>query len=558
MGNFYAPSAFNLRVPSEDIWSQPDGRLSDSADRYLRNLTQLLQQIGGIQVAFSGEDGTAALQAAVGQAINQGGGQILLPGRPFSISAPIVIPANAGPIWIIGQGRATMITRSAAMPPGMGIFDVSASNFTMSDFWIDGGRVTPIGLRYNADFVTSISANDPMAPSLTNNTSVWVHGAASGLRFERMGFTHAAGYSILLDALTGDISDVSILDSWFTNNRPTLFGIALGDLVYGSYNGGILAKSDGRSAMGSQSGVVSGLLVQGCNINRVTGNAIWSHGYGFSRFNSQIRYLGNKFLDCGLDAILVDIVSGGTVEGNTMRRVGYTTIDDTAQSVPRWLANLNATGIDSGAVKGVNYVGNSLMSINGGMVDLDTHCLGDVTGNICRIPYADEPEFTEDRISITGPTNSGNGSYGYNLGVNYGFGCSEGGSFINITGNTLLNLPAGAMRLFSARNCLVTGNLIQAPDDSTYNPIATGPQGAAAYNRSYSNRISGNHIVYSPTGGAPTDAILETDALSGGNPMTAGDINYVFNNIIVGTGATEFAKAIGSGSTVYAATVWFP
>jgi hypothetical protein len=310
--------------------------------------------------------------------------------------------------------------------------------------------------------------------------------------------------------------------------------------------------------MGAQSGVITKFLVQGCRFERGNGNQLWSHGYGFARFNSQFRYLGNQFLDCALDGILVDIVSGGTVEANVMRRIGYTTQTDVDQSVPRWLAGLNATGLDSGAVRGVNYVANSFLSVNGGMIDLDTHCLGDVAGNICRIPYADEPEFIEDQIAITGSTNSGNTSYGLNLGVNFGAGCPEGGSFININGNTLLNLPLGAMRLYSARYCHVVGNTIDAPNASAQAPIIMGPQGAAAYNRCYGNRIHHNQIIYAP--GAALPAVEEDDSLSGGNPMTAGDINYVYGNapILGGGSAIEFAKAVGSGSTVYAETVWFP
>ncbi len=555
MSQSYVPTTQNLRVPAEDIWSQPDGRLSDTADRYLRNLTQLIQQIGGIRAFISGSDATTAVQTAVNQAIAQGGGVVILPIGSFTIST-VRIPAGSPPIWIVGQGPATILTRNVGLPAGVGIFDISSSNVTLSDFTIDGGVTVPVGLRYNADFSTAISPSDPMAPSLTTNTSIWVHGPAANFSFVNLILRHAGGYSILLDATTGDISAVNISSCWLVQNRPTLFGIAAGDLIYGSWNGGILAKSDGRAASGAQSGVVSNLMVQGCRFQRNTGNCLFSHGYGFERFNSQFRYLGNSFLDCGLDGILVDIVTGGCVEGNVFRRIGYICTDDTGQSTPRWLAGLNATAIDSGVVRGVNYTANSVTSCNGGACDLDSHSLGDVSSNIFRIPYPDEPEYLIDQIAITGPNNNSNGSYGINLGVNYP--PAEGGSYINIIGNTLLNLPAGAMRLFSARYCLVSQNLIQAPDPSTGNPIEMGPQGAAPQQRCYGNRISGNHIVYSPTGGSPIDAILESDALSGGNPMTGSDVNYVFNNIIVGVGATEFAKAAGSGSTVYSTQIWFP
>jgi hypothetical protein len=341
------------------------------------------------------------------------------------------------------------------------------------------------------------------------------------------------------------------------NNRPTLFGLAAGQLIYGSWNGGILAKSDGRTALGAQSGIVSGLLVQGCFFERNNGNCLFSHGYGFNRFNTQFRYIGNYFSTCGLDAILVDVVSGGSVEGNVMRRIGYTTLSDSSPFVPRWLPGLNATGLDSGVVKGVNYIGNSFLSVNGGFIDLDSHSLGSVSSNICRVPYPDEPEYIQDLIAQTGPTNSGNASYGLNLAVNYDL--AEGGEYINIIGNTLLNLPSGCMRLYASRYCNVTGNIMQQPTGGGYAPIQLGPNGANAYNRCYGNNITGNQFIYSAATALP--CVLEDDSLSGGNPMTAGEANTVCNNNPIqpsGTSAIEFQKAAGSGSVVYSEQVWFP
>ena len=550
------PSAYTLRPPLSDAQIvNPNGFPTEVETTWRTNLTLLLQQISGIQVSISGGDATAGLNQAIGQAIKQGGGTVMLPAGSYTISSPVSIPFNSPPVWIIGQGPATILTRSGNMPAGMGIFDISSDYVTLSDFVIDGGTTTPVGLLYGSGFSTALNANDPMAPSLTTNTSVWLHGPATNLAVYRMGFRHAGGYSILLDATSGDISDIDIDGCYLVNNRPTLFGTVAGQAIYGSWNGGILAKGDGRTASGSESGVVSGLRVEGCSFQRGTGNQIWSHNYGFARFHSEFRYLGNRFLDCGLDGILCDVLSGGSVEGNTMRRIGYTTVDDTSTSVPRWLAGLNATGIDSGVVKGVNYLGNSLMSVNGGMIDLDTHMMGSITGNICRIPYADEPEYTTDQIAITGPTNSGNGSYGLNLAVNYPI--AEGGSYLDITGNTLLNLPAGAMRLYSARFCNVLGNVISIPIAAPIIPILMGPNGANSYNRCYGNRIAHNQVTDFRT--TASAVVAEDNSLSPGHPMTSGEINYCFNNIILqNASAIEFSPVAGSGSVAYSRQIWFP
>lgn len=551
MSQTYVPTAFNLIAPLAEAITEPTGFPTQNEYQWRTNLAKVLQQISGVQVVVSGGDATTAIQSGINQVIIQGGGIVILPAGNFTMGT-VSVPAGSPPIWIRGEGPSTVVTRNVTLAPGIGMFDVSSSNFWMTDFVIDGGTTTPRGLRYNADFSTSINVNDPMAPSLTQNTSVWVHGAGSGYRFDRMVFQHAGGYSLLFDATTGEISDVDVLSCWFMNNRPTLFGAGASASIYGSWNGCLFFKGDGRSAAGSQSGVLSNVLVQGCRFERNTGNCAWSHNYGFNRFNSNFRFEGNQFTDCGLDGILVDVVSGAAVVGNTFRRIGYTTLTDVDKSIPRWLANLNATAIDSGVVKGASYIGNSITSANGGAIDLDTFCMGTVAGNTCRIPYIDEPEFTEDSIAISGSAGAGNTSYGINLGVTYAI--AEGGSLINIEGNTLLNLPMGAMRLYSMRYGNVGGNLIDHPDTAT-NPIVLGPQGAAAYNRCYGNRIHGNQIRWAP--GSAIAAITEDETFAA---FTGGEIDYVYSNapILGGGSAIEFAKSATSGSTVYSEQVWFP
>ena len=558
-GTPYSPTPQNLRAPVLDQLVDPGtGIGSVLFQKYLTNLTQLIASLSGIPVVPSGFNITAQLQGAINTAIKQGGGTVVLPFGSYGLDS-VSIPAGSPPINIIGEGWATKLTRASNLPPGVGMFDISSSFVSLSDFVIDGAVTTPVGLAYNSGFSTAMGLNDPMAPSLTNNTSIWVHGPATNFTFTRLLPQHSGGYWLILDALTGDVSDIDVLQCWPTNNRPTLFGLIGNPLIYGSYNGGILAKSDGRTSTGSQSGVVSNLIVEGCRFKRNTGNCVWSHGFGFNRFNSNFRYLGNDFLDCGLDGILVDLVSGGCVEGNTMRRVGYTTLTDTDQAIPRWLPGLNATGLDSGVVKGVNYSSNSFQSVNGGAIDLDSHCMGSVSSNICRVPYLDEPEFVEDSIAICGPAGTGNAAYGANLGVTFPQ-FAEAGSYIDIVGNTFLNLPSGSIRLYSGRYCNVNSNIIQAPDASTVAPISMGPQGPLPANRCFGNKISQNQVYYNP--GAPAPVVLENDALSGGNPMTGGEANTICNNNPIGppgTAAIEFQKAVGSGSVVYSQTdIWFP
>ena len=538
---------FNFRAPIFDQVVDATGLPTEIEQKFRTNLQRVLLSLATINVSNYGargdgnSDDTAAFQQAIDQCFAVGGGTVLVPRGIFSINSVFIKP-NSPPIAIVGQGATTTILkRRGQLAPSQGLIDISASNISLSDFSIDGDKTVPLGLRYGADF-NGIGGNDPMADSLTRNTSVWVHGNTQMFTCQRVMFQHAAGYSILLDAMNGDISDVEIVKCWFQNNRPTLFGTNPADLNYGSWNGGVFAKGDGRTA---QSGIVAGLLVTQCRFKRNTGNCLWSHLYGLTRLHQDFRFISNYFEDCGLDGILVAGVTGGVVDTNVFRRIGYITTDDVAKSIPRWLANLNATALDSaGVVKGCPYTNNSFLSVNGGCMDLDGHGESVIAGNVARVPFADEPEYLEDSIAISGPNNNGSASYGVNIGNSSQ--TAEGAEDVDIGDNSFINLPGGSVRLYAGRFCLVHGNLLDVPAVVINPPIAMGPTGAGQFQRCFGNKVWGNHIRYSP--GSQQPVVLEDDALSA---FLGTEKNYVFENSpIVGNGnAIEFTKSPNSGST---------
>lgn len=571
MGAGAIANPFNWRPPynPEPIVDTDSGMSSSRFDRALRDLTTVLQGLATLNVNQYGargdglHDDTVAFQQAVNQAINLGGAIINVPGGTYSLF-PVFIPVSnpTAPITFAGEGAATVIIRRkvvpsgggyipADYPPNLGMFDISGSDVSFTNMVIDGNLLTPKGLQYGAGFSTALGPNDPMAPSLSTNTSVWVHSDTSRISFFRVKFQHAAGYSILLDAMTGNVTDVDIINCWFENNRPTLFGTTIGDLNYGSWNGGVYCNNDGRTP---NTGHVDGLLVQGCRWRRNTGNCVWSHSYGFFDYHQDFRIIDNYLEDCGLDGILPQVVTGGIVANNVLHRVGYITLTDTDAPIPKWLGGVNATAIDTGELIGFVVANNSMTSINGGCIDLDGFGSGTVVGNTCRIPQPGEVQYDEDSIAISGPTNSGNGSYGINMGSTYAQ--PTGAQNVGIYGNTLLNLPAGAIRLFSARSVKVIGNYIWAPANSTYPPIRMGPQGVGPYQRNYDCVISHNTFNYNPV--APAPCVMEDQSIT---PYVGAEANYVFgNNPILPTGslATEFTKAASSSSTTYAQTVWLP
>jgi hypothetical protein len=491
-------------------------------------------------------DDLAAFQSSLNALYAVGGGTLLIPAGNYFLSGTWQFSGGI-PVTIMGTGRASLLMRGGAIPAGQGWIDLAAgtANVQFQNFMVDGGVTVSTGLLYSA------FAGNAISPLLTTNTSFWLHDGTNKVTFSDMVIAHTGGYSILANAVNSDITDLRFVGVRVENCRPHLFGINPGDLNYGSWTGGILFFGNGINT----TAMIRRATFMNCQFSRVTGNCVWQGLLGFSSLHEQINIIGCTFTDCGLDGILMGGVAGGVVMGNDMRRIGYVTTGDTGPSVPRWLPNVNATGIDSsGLVKGVIYVCNSLTSVNGGMLDMDGHSDSAMTGNVCRIPLLGEPEYIEDSIAISGAANSGSTSYGINFG-----NTSQtpwGAQNVAIVGNTFLNLLAGSIRLYTARFCLVSGNIINAPANSVVAPIQFGPVGNGPYQRCYNLRVCHNYGTYAPAA-AGTPFVLEDQTYS---PMTVGEVNYVYANcpLISNGNAIEFKKAAGSGSTIYAQTVWFP
>lgn len=496
-------------------------------------------------------DTSGAFNQAISDLVRAGyGGDLLVPQGNFRLDNPIVFPAEAKNIRIIGSGPGTKFLRGGEMPDGQGMFDVrGASDIQFQDFSVDGQVTNPVGLQYT-DF-----AFNPAHVLLTKNSSFWVHGGSKRVRWTRVQITHTGGYARIIDPYSGLIEDITLEDCHDENNRPHLFGTNPADLNYGSWTGGTYVNGDGADP--AEHRILRRFRVRGCTFRRGTGNQLWTHLFALNELHSEFIWEGNSFTDIGLDGLLVGGVSGGLVNGNIFRRIGYTTKTDSDTPLPRWLPNAQATAIDSsGLVKGVNYVSNSITSVNGGSLDLDGHGESVIANNVCRCPQPGEPEYDEDRIAESGPTNALSQMYGVNLGNSNDQ--PLGAQAVNIVSNQFLYLRAGAVRLFAARHCQCEANSIAAVDDPSNPPILIGNLGPGANKRTYQTFVRHNRISYSPAGAAP--AIAEVDSAQGFQDFDPTDKNFVFgNNPIDGNGnAFEFQKAASSGSTVYGTTVWWP
>lgn len=529
------------------------GKATPQFDRNLRDLQTIIGQLAGQNVLYYGArgdgrtDNTSAFQTAISTIAGQGGGILYVPAGTYRINS-IFLPAGNTPISIVGQGSSTILMRLNNLAVGQGLIDVSGSFVTLSNLTIDGNVLVSAGLQYSADFSTVMGPNDPMAPVLTENTSVWLHGPAGHFNMDRVTVQHTGGYAVLVDCFTQSIFDVNITNCYFMNNRPHLFGTTPGLLIYGSWTGGIYVNGDGRTA---GSAICKAIQVTTCHFHRNTGNCIWSHVWGLNQLHQAFQFQDNEFLDCGLDGIEPGGVTGVVVTGNLFRRIGYICTDDTSQGIPRWLAGAQATALDSsGLVINANYCDNNFLDINGGALDLDGHGQSAVVGNVVRVAAVGDPEYVEDQIAICGPTNTGAEGYGVNIGDTNN--TSLGASNITIAGNTFINLSAGAIRMYGTRDSLVEGNNIISPTVPAVPPVSIGPIGTGPNQRATGNVVTKNRFTYAPGSAAP--CVFEDPNLTAFLPT---DINYVFGNLpIVGNGnAFEFQSDPSSGSGTTATAV---
>ena len=473
-------------------------------------------------------DDQPAFAAAVSAADSVGGCEIVVPKGTYKIDSPISLGSGVSGVRFVGDGSGTVIERGAMLAASHGLFDVSGRDIQFRHLTVDGGVTAPAHVTYG-------TFTDPLDATLATNSSFWLHGGASAIRFVDVTVRHTGGYAILLDATGGDIANVKIVDCTFENNRPHLFGPS-GDTNYGSWTGGIHYQGNGTTY------AVSDLLVQGCTFRRNTGNCCWGHLYGFGKLHSNIHRKGNTFLDIGLDGIEMGGEIGGSVEGNLFRRIGYICLDDTSASTPKQCSKY-ACAIDStGLVRGVNVTGNTIISANGGSMDLDGYCQGTVSGNTCIMPAPGDPEYTEDQLSIAGPGGTGQ-NWTYGVQPSNTNNVALPASDVSVVGNTFVNMGGGAIRMFAARNCLVHGNSIDHPAGANYPPISLGNIGTGPYQRATGTVVLENRINYDPSVEEP--AVFE-DATYGA--FSSACKNWVSGNRLIGN-CYEFKKDPNSSSS---------
>lgn len=483
-----------------------------------------------------GGDVSTAVMNAYAAAVAAGGGIVYVPPalNYYSVVNPIKIGGSTEPVTILGVGRSSLFKRRGMMPEGIGMFDIldNTSNLSFDSIMTDAEVTQSVGVTY-----ASLSG-DPLEDQLSRNTSFWIHNGSSFINFTNVVITHTGGYAVLADARTADITDLYFDRLYLENNRPILFGFTLGTALYGSWCGGVLFEGNGLTS----NAMIRRAKFVNCSAKRVCGNAFWQHLKGFSSLHEDITFSDMTGLDLGRDFMQFGGISGGSITGGNGRRIGYITTDDTSPSIPRWLVNQWAVGVDhSGLAINTTTTGLNLISVNGGAFDCDGMAGSSITGCVCRTPRPDDPEYEEDRIADPG----------FNLPACYGIQVGNsnydvrGGKENLVAVNHLTNFPAGAVRYYAARKGSIIGNEIWHPDDAGLEPIIIGNSGPAESQQSYGVTVVANPIRWNPP--VPRFAVKEDPSLAPFNPGTK---NIVLGNPIScdNGNVSEFGKDAGTNS----------
>lgn len=487
----------------------------------------------------------ACINAAI-DAAPAGGAAIHCRAGTWNFNGPVRM--NKANITLYGDGEATVFLRNVAVTFDEGMVVMTESNCSITNLVIDGQISSSTDIDYSVLF--GAMGGDPMHPDLTNNSSVWVKNGVSDINFSYIKIRQSGGYAILLDCMDADLNRITIDHCVFEDNVAITYSGTVGPDTYlgcGSWTGGIFYKGGGgNDYLGNPHGDfhINDLTVTNCSFRNITGNCIWGHAYATSNLHTNVTKNNNTFRDLGRDGILFGAVSGGSCVGNTFHRVGY------VGGVPAYFPGQNAVAIDmSGYVRGVKIIGNTMISVNGGCIDLDGFSEGEVVGNTMLVPEATDYLYTEDQVADYGyvatvpPLALKNLTYGIQSNSTFD---AEGGKRVLVSGNTIKNMGKGSVIMFNAEEWLVTGNNIRQLASATYPPIILATNGASApyfpprYCRN--NVVTRNRIDYDAAGG--NYCIAEIDDLTGPSQPVDGP-NFVSDNQILGSNKGEFLPSAG-------------
>jgi len=459
---------------------------------------------------------------------------------------------NKPNILLFGDGPGTIFQVNAASTFASGVVQVTANNNSIQSLLLEGSITSSTELDFSVLFGTM--AGDPMHPTLTNNSMIWVSNGASTFYLYNVIVQDCGGYALLLDSRMQNLVGMNVLSCIFQNNIALVYGGTTGGHTYhgvGSWVGGIFAAGggDGTNPYGYNSQVyaatqVQGLVVSNCTFKNITGNCVWSYTYTTANLHQNFSVFGSLFSDVGRDGTEMGDVQNFTVNNNYYYRIGY------VAGSPAYYPGQNAVAIDtSGYCQNGKYSGNAMLNVNGECIDLDGFTSGEVSNNSMMISWNTDPLYVTDQIANYGysPGAAQNITTGIQTNATYD---PRGGQRVTIIGNTVQNMGNMAVNLFNAQNDLVTGNSIWHPGNSSLGATAigvpvllgtsasTGSPYVSPPRHNKLNVITGNTINYDCAG--VQYCVAEVDTYG-----TVDGPNYVYNNRILGSNLGEFLPSSG-------------
>jgi hypothetical protein len=504
-------------------------------------------------------DATACLQRALREA--KPGTHLRLGKGVYGVAASLHVSQED--LVIEGAGDETVLQRTGSVGGGEGLLHVQASGITLRSFLMDGQVGIPQGLPYRdpAGGPSVLGApihGDPMHAALLHNSSITIKAAVpnanvTDITIEDITIQRSGGYAILMDARYGGIRYVTLRRLHLRDNQPHVFGKPA-DLRYGSWTGGIHYQNDGRDLDFARHALVA-LTIEDSLFERISGHAIWGHGYGFDTLNEEITIRRNRFVDIGMDAVLVANARRAVVEDNHFHRIGYVASPPGTAPRPAWYPgtrddgadNVPAVGIDtSGLVTDSVYQRNTMWNVNGHCIDLDGFTRGKVLANTMRVSGREDAwNYVNDRVPEFGGHRLGNFTKGINLSNT---SAHEPTERVEIAGNRMVNLGGFAIALNDSQRCLVQDNHIRHYGQ-IYAPIilSNSLRSPRERHESRENVIRDNYIHFY----LEAACITEADDLGGGLSPVAGP-NYVFDNTCDANTHGEFVPGKQSKSRVVA------
>ena len=272
-----------------------------------------------------------------------------LPAGETRLDRPIVIPKGSHNIQLRGNAAGSTLVLKPGFQGTAAIDIESASNITLSGFSIIGDRGDLKSDWYlplqEAAFADYYAANGIVARISTNVT-------IRGVRISRIRAFPVivnAGSRTLIDSVT--INDSGTLNRDGRNNTT----------------GGILIEEGSI-----------GFEVRNSDLNRVTGNGIWTHSYARSPRQSDGVIRDNTIITVARDAIQIGHATRVRVENNRGSEIGFPVdyVDFPGYATP--------VAIDTaGNVDHTIYTGNEFTDVAGQCFDLDGFHDGEVINNSC-------------------------------------------------------------------------------------------------------------------------------------------------------------------------------